>query len=372
MAMGIMLRTSSGEGSPKQHRVLITGAGTGASNNLIRSLRAADPNLAIIGCHYDRFVLMKSPADSNYFVPARDDLPYARDLNRVVATEQIDLIIPNSDEDVRRVSATRNELSCRHFLPADEVITLCQDKYALTEFLRARGIPAPRTYPVDDVASIDVPFQWLAAKGKIWCRMRTGNGSMGALPVVTVDQARSWVSYWQEMRGVPASSFTLSEYLPGRDFAVQGLWKEGNVVLLKICERLSYFGGKNQPSGSSSTPALGKLVVDPRVREICERAVRAVDAGASGVFSVDLKEDETGTPCITEINAGRFCMITNIFDLAGNNSMAGAYLQLAFDARVELTDEGDSDDYYLVRDLDTLPTIFQADSMFERIREVDE
>ena len=50
-------------------RVLITNAGRGASNNLIRSLRAGDLSLSILGCHDDQFVLKNSEAERNYLVP---------------------------------------------------------------------------------------------------------------------------------------------------------------------------------------------------------------------------------------------------------------------------------------------------------------
>ena len=43
-----------------RRRLLITGAGTGASNNLVRSLRGGDPSLRIVGVNSDRFVLKKS------------------------------------------------------------------------------------------------------------------------------------------------------------------------------------------------------------------------------------------------------------------------------------------------------------------------
>jgi carbamoyl-phosphate synthase large subunit len=193
---------------------------------------------------------------------------------------------------------------------------------------------------------------------------------MGAIPVDSAEQARSWVAYWELMRGVPASSFTLCEYLPGRDYAVQGLWRQGRLVLLKMCERLSYFGGGSQPSGQSSTPALAKTVFVPPVADICARVMAAVDGTASGVFSIDLKEDAGGTPCVTEINAGRFCMITNVFDLTGKHNMAATYVRLAAGEPVELRDEYDiAEDYYLVRDLDTLPAIFHAEELLDGIRE---
>ena len=58
------------------------------------------------------------------------------------------------------------------------------------------------------------------------------------------EQAQAWILYWEEMRDVPASSFTLSEYLPGRDFLCQSLWKDGALVLANTFERLSYSGGE--------------------------------------------------------------------------------------------------------------------------------
>lgn len=351
-------------------RVLVTGAGTGASNNLIRSLRAGDRVLVIVGCHDDRFVLKKSLAERNYLIPPRNHPEFAGALRSVVRRERIHLLIPNRDADVSAVCRVRNRIPCRLFLPRKSVVELCQDKYQLTTFLRSRSIPAPITYAVTDLGGVAGIFERLVPHERLWCRIRAGSGSMGAIPVKNPDQARAWIEYWSEMRGVPVSSFTISEYLPGSDFAVQGLWKDGALILLKICERLSYFGGGSQPSGISSTPALGKIVFNPRVVEVCRASIRALDARASGVFSIDLKENGDGVPCVTEINAGRFCMITNIFDLTGKYNMAVTYVRLALDERVQIREEYDvAEEYYLVRDLDTCPGIFHADELFEGLRE---
>src|SRR5262245_5784138 len=346
-------------------RALVLGAGTGTGNNLIRSLKAGDPLLTVIGIHDDRFVLRKSAADRNCLLRASNGRELARAIGRL-ADDARTVLIPNTDPDVKVVSDVRSEVPCRVFLPAAETIDLCQDKFRLTQHLRAHGVPAPLTVAVDDLDNVDALFAGVSARTPVWCRMRTGSGSMGAAPVRTPDHVRGWIGYWRDMRGVPVTSFTLSEYLPGRDYACQGLWKDGVLVLLKMCERLSYFGGRAQPSGTSSTPALAKLVFDPRVAEVCASAISVVDRRASGVFSIDLKEDATGVPCVTEINAGRFCMITNLFDLTGARNMAALYLRLAFDEPVDaerLCDE--VEDVYLVRDLDTLPGIFHADDLFD-------
>ena len=352
-------------------RVLIPAAGSGPSNNLIRSLRAGAPSLELIGYHADRFVLKKSPADRNYLIPPVSRPAFAAALRRLVEIEQIDLLIPSGDQDVALASRLRHELSCRVFLPRAELIDLCQDKYRLTVFLGERGLPVPLTYPVADLQDVADAFTKLPPASRLWCRTRSGADSRGATPVADAGQARSWISYWQEMRGVPASAFTLCEYLPGRDFACQSLWKDGRLVLIKTYERIDYFGGDSRPSGVASQSALARTVVDPRVVETSVGAIRALGDDVSGAFDVDLKEGADGVPRITEINAGRFISGASLFDFSGKHNMAATYVRLALDEPVEIADPYDAvEDHYMVRDLDTLPGIFSADELFEGIIEL--
>jgi carbamoyl-phosphate synthase large subunit len=310
-------------------------------------------------------LLKQSPADRNYLIPASTKPDFLAGLRCVVRAEGIDLLFPSTDADVGVFSSLRDRIPCHLFLPRHSVIELCQDKYKLTRFLRSRGIPAPLTYPVSGLRGVDAAFRRLAPRRSlVWCRLRKGNGSAGAMPVKHAEQARNWISYWEEMRGIPARAFTLSEYLPGRDFACQSLWKGGDLILVKTFERLSYVVAGSQAGRVSSVAALSKTVVDPRVTEVCADAVRNLDSQASGVFCVDVKEDARGRPCITEINAGRFSLSTNIYDLVGRHNMAVTYVRLALGERIEIPEKYDgADDYYMVRDLDTIPGIFHAEAL---------
>ncbi len=352
-------------------RLLITSAGTGGSNNLIRSLQAGDPSLEIVGCHDDPFILKKSLADRKYLIPTSRGSRWARALRHICWTEEIDLVIPTTDADVLAVSPIRNMLRDRVFLPRPAAIERCRDKYRLARFLRAHGLPAPATYPVRNLKRIDDTFRRLGRRSRVWCRIRRGTGSLGAIPVKSPEQARSWIEYWREMRGVPPTSFALSEYLPGRDLGCQSLWKDGRLVLIKTYERLSYLGTGSQPSQVSSIAALAKTVVEPRVVETCRKAVAALDRKASGIFSIDLREDSRGVPCITEINVGRFSSATTIFDLAGKYNMAVTYVRLALGEVVDVRKAYDAvEDYYMLRDLDAPPGIFHADEFFDGIKDV--
>ena len=355
-------------------RLLVSGAGTGVGNNVLRSLRIGDPSLILVGCHHDRFVLKKSTADRNYLVYEATHPLFLESVRRVVEREKIDLLIPTSDRDVRICSDLRGAIPCRLFLPSPRAITLCQDKYELATHLRARGVGAPITYPLEDLARIDEVFDRFAPASLVWCRVRAGSGSTGAIPVKSAAQAQSWISYWAEMRGVPITLFTLCEYLPGRDFGCQSLWRDGHLVLSKTFERLSYFiGGGSTPSGVSSIAALAKTVDEPRVGEVAMAAVRATDERATGLFGVDLKENGAGAPYVTEINAGRPLAGTNLLDLTGKHNMAVTYVRLALGEPIGMQGEHDvAEDYYAVRDLDTLPGIFHAEELFEQIYDARE
>jgi hypothetical protein len=170
------------------------------------------------------------------------------------------------------------------------------------------------------------------------------------------------------MRGVPVASFLLSEYLPGRDFGCQSVRKDGKLVLIKTYERLSYLGMGSQPSRFSSVAALAKTVFEPKVVDTCVRAIKLLDARASGVFSIDLKEDARGIPCITEVGVGRFTSATNIFDMVGKHNMARTFVQLAQGKRIRIEDSYEATpDCYMMRDLDGPPRIFHASQFADNV-----
>jgi carbamoyl-phosphate synthase large subunit len=350
--------------------VLVVGAGTGAANNLIRSLRGARGGCLILGAHSDRFALSRSAADRSFLIPPADQAGFVGALRRLVARERVDVLIPTADAEVARLASARRGWRCRLFLPRARTVALCQDKYALARHLETRGVPVPRTLALSGVRAVADAHRRLGRPSRAWCRIRRGSNASGALPVATAEQARSWIAYWAAMRRVPASAFTLSEYLPGRDFACQSLWQRGRLVLVKAFERLAYVSVGGNPSGMSSAAALARTVGEARVAEVAVRAVRAVDPRASGVFGVDLKENARGEACVTEINAGRFLAGTTLLDLTGRHNMAATYVRLAMGEAVAVPEVYDTAaDHYMVRSVDELPRIVHAAALFKGVRD---
>ena len=274
-------------------RILVTAAGGAAGNNLIRGFRASRHPIYVVGTNIDRYYLARSIADKSYLVPRGDaGEAYIQAIHDIVVAEDIDLIVANNDAEVGPISKHRHRLPAPVLLPSFETIETCQDKYSLYAHLTEHGFRVAETYEVGDGTQIGEIFAHFEGHDLLWCRMRKGAASRGSLPVNRPEQVLFWMRYWQEMRGVPLGMFLLSEYLPGRDYAFQSLWHEGELIIAKTCERLIYLAGEWMPSGTSSTPRVGKLLNNKSVNEVCTSAVRSLDPRATGMFCIDLKEDD--------------------------------------------------------------------------------
>jgi predicted ATP-grasp superfamily ATP-dependent carboligase len=352
-------------------RLLVLRAGSPSTNNLIRSLKAGDRRWFIAGCHDDEFMLKRSLANRNFILPASGSGAFLEKVRTLIRRECIDLVIPNSEPDVMKISKVRNALGCRTFLPRQAVLQRCRDKYALGRFLERRGLPVPETYLVKSPADVARIFRRFPLANELWCRVRNGSGSFGATAVQTPPQARSWIEYWQEVQRVRPGSFTLSEFLPGRDLTVQCLFSSGELLAAKMHERQRYHVLNGLPSGVSSTAALAKMLHEQPLLDLAVTAVRCLDAHTSGVYFVDLKEDLHGTPRITEINAGRFANVPTIHDAFAAHNMAAAYVRAALGQPLAIdTPAADMRDCYVMRGLDMTPTVLRGCDLFRGVRDM--
>src|SRR5262249_30560758 len=141
------------EGGQVGERLLVMGAGTGASNNLITSLRSSLASVTIIGCHEDPFILRKASADRRYLLRGGPEL--MNEIAKIVGSEAVDLVIPTGDGDVALLSDHRDVLAGRAYLPSRSLVALCQDKCELAGALAAQGVPVPASLPVTSRETVD-------------------------------------------------------------------------------------------------------------------------------------------------------------------------------------------------------------------------
>jgi carbamoyl-phosphate synthase large subunit len=314
-------------------RILVTGAGGAAAANFVHSLRLAAEPFYVVGSDTSKYHLELAPVDARYVLPPAEDPSYVDEVNALIEREELELVHPQPEQEVLVLARERARVEAATLLPSAEAVALCQDKAAFAAQMAEAGLPTPRfVRPESEESLREATASILDRRERAWVRAVRGAGARASLPVSSPDQAVAWVRYWSETRGLATKDFMVSEFLPGGEFAFQSLWLEGELVTSAARERLEYVFGHLMPSGQSSSPSVARTVHRTDVNELATQAVQAVDPRATGVFCVDLKEDEDGRPLVTEINAGRFFTTSNFLAEAGAN-MPYEYVRLALGER---------------------------------------
>ena len=101
----------------KEIRVLVTGAGTGSSANLIRALRTMAPKPYVVGVNDDRFVLKLSIADISYLSPDPASRGFTSALLDIIERERINVAMATDDNAVKALSDRRRRYPIDLLLP---------------------------------------------------------------------------------------------------------------------------------------------------------------------------------------------------------------------------------------------------------------
>lgn len=286
------------------------------------------PDAFVAGTDASKLHIESSNIERRFVVPRCSEPGYIDALNQIIASENIDLVHPQPDPEVAFLSEHGDKLDAAVYLPDAGVIARCQDKMAANEAMGAAGVSIPFSVSVTTLDALDAAVDMVLARAdKIWLRAIRGAGSRAALPVISTSQAEGWIRYWVEMKGLAPDDFMMSEFLPGKEFAFQSLWHNGELITSMARERVEYLFGNLLPSGQSSSPSVAVSVHRDDVNEAGAGAVRAVDPRPHGVYCVDMKEGPDGQPRVTEINAGRFFTTSNFFAAIGAN-MPADYVSL--------------------------------------------
>ena len=318
-------------------RILCTGAGGPAGINFVMSLRLAPEKMHLVGTEANQHYLHLALTDAKFLVPRAKEKNYIDRLNDIIRAEKIDFLHAQPDVEVEAVSENREKIEANIFLPSKEAVRACQDKLKSTKVWIKEKVPVAKTIEIRKEEDITKAIEHFGSP--IWIRARKGAGGKGSTPAENLETAVAWINYWKG-RGVNWK-FIAQEHLPGRNLAFHSLWKNGELVVSMVRERLEYIYSYLAPSGITGTPAIQKTVYYDAVNRTATEAVLSIDEEFNGIASVDLKENAKGTPCVTEINPGRMFTTSYFFSYASkilrNDYCANIpylYTRLAFDEKI--------------------------------------
>lgn len=318
-------------------RILVTGAGGPAGINFAMSLRIVPEKMFLVGTDANKYHCALAVTDKTHVVPEATTANYVEKLNDVIIKEKIEFVHPQPDIEVAVLSEKREKLKAATLLPSDKTIRICQDKFLSAKIWKQKGILVPNTIELRGASDLEKAFMKLGSP--IWIRAKHGAGGKGSTPSYNKQTAGAWINYWKS-RG-KSWEFIAQEYCSGRNIGFHSLWKNGELIVSMARERLQYFFPHLAPSGITGTPTVQRTIHDDKVNIVGTEAVLAIDPKFNGIACVDLKENDQGMLCPTEINAGRMFTTSFFFSYASEilrkdyyANIPYLYMKLAFKERI--------------------------------------
>lgn len=303
-------------------RILVCGAGGAPATNFVRSLRLLKEPLYLVGTDCDAYMLQRSETDVKLLSPRADEPDYLETINEIIDEYGIEFLHAQNDRELEYISANREKLKAKVFLPAKETIQLCLDKYASYCAWRQAGIKVPQTLLIKTEADLRLASQRLGPK--IWLRDTKGAAGKGAYPTSDFEEALNWIRFKKGW-----GHFTAAQCLSEQSVTWMSVWNQGELVVAQGRKRIYWELSDRAPSGVTGVTGAGVTCADSALDKVARRAIRAVDSKPHGIFSVDLTYDKSDVPNPTEINIGRFFTTHLFFSQAGLN-MPEIVVKLAY------------------------------------------
>ncbi len=344
-------------------RILVIGAGSNAGRNVVAALRMGDEPVFAVGADVNAFHLACADVDAAYLLPHSADPAYLDTLHGIVSDERVTWVHPQPDPDLAFLSDERGELPGLLLLPDHADVVASGNRLHTNRLLGAADVPVPTVVRLhQNIDTRDAVAEVADRTGRACVRTIRSRTGIGSLPVGSGDQVSAWLAYWKAQSDRSATDFMLSTFLPGRVFSFQSLWYEGRLVTSAAVERMeSLLTANGLPTLPASGPSVARTVHRDDVNAIAGSAVRALSPRPHGPFSVLMREDSHGTPCVTDVLAGRYPATIDFLAAAGVN-LPRLQMNLAYGATIPPLPHLDAveDDLYWVRGVDRKPHLFKG------------
>jgi carbamoyl-phosphate synthase large subunit len=257
--------------------ILITGCLGDISINMVRLLRDEGYTGMIIGADVRKEFFSDFFYDANYILPKASSPNYLEELESLVLSQKVDLLIPNSEAELNRLPDVLpyENYGVKVLKVAHSVIEVCLDKLKTVRFLEHKKLNFPITSVLESDNKMKLDFPCVI-------KPRFGQGSKDILILQNENQSESLKFregyLCQELLGDEDQEFTCGLF---RTYA-------GEIRTITICRRL--MGGYT---------GYGEVRDNPEIEEYLN--LIADGLGLVGSVNVQLRLTKRGPVCF-EIN----------------------------------------------------------------------
>ena len=292
--------------------MLLTSCGGLVIPGIVGCLRAEkDWDFHIVGVDMQAQAVGAHFVDSFHTVPAGLDPSYPEKILKVARQENVDVIVPLSDEEVLALSQHRDRFDEKGIavLCSDkEAVATSSDKGEMLDFLRERGVPVPGFHRPTSIAELDEAVESLGyPERELVLKPARGRGGRGLRILSEKTGGQDLILKERYLQRFPYSALrpllaekpdlpplVVMQYLSGRDFNVDALTWRGETLYCIPIERIVPEAGPVE---------VGRTVHDTRVDAMVAQIVTAF--GFSYNINVELAypdESDRSRPLVYEIN----------------------------------------------------------------------
>lgn len=286
--------------------ILVTGGGAPGAPGIIKALHSS--KYKIFSCDNRSSTIGSLLAQHSFTVPFGDDPAYITQLLKQALDNKINTILPITTRELLPLAQNKKlfeDKGIEVIISPEESIELANNKGSLMEHLNKNNVPTAKFQVCHTIEEFEgAAYQLGYPEKAITFKPTTSNGSRGFRIIdPTINEhhllfyekpSNTYITYSKAIEILSRKSFpelVVMEYLPGDEYSVDCLIKEG---------RIQYIIPRKRTQMRAGISVEGEITNNLEIIDYCKRILKLIPL--HGPIGIQVKLDQLNTPKILEIN----------------------------------------------------------------------
>lgn len=288
-------------------KVLVTGAGAPGGPGIIKAL-LRDSNIEIVVCDADEFASGRFLGLDFIKIPKAQDENFIEEILKICNNNSIMVVFPLVTLELFRFAEVKKifkDSGIEVIVSDDVYLNISNDKRKLLDYLSRMGIPVPNYRVATTIEEIELAcIELNYPSNPVVIKPSVSNGSRGVrvlsesiseYDLLFNEKPNNLFSSLNKIREILSNKkfpeLLITEYLPGDEYTVDTIVKDGKVNIVLPRKRLKMVGGIS---------VAGIFIKNQLIIDYCTKVIESMHL--EGPIGIQVKADVNGEFKILEIN----------------------------------------------------------------------